>query len=151
MAIDLAVLRAEIALPQYAGLDEPATAAAINEPSIDGSRDVPASEARQIVLLSGDWAKTRLLSEQRPATLASTVAMTFVDTLLDRNTVIPSGARSQITDLLDVLVAANAISGTSKAALMSLFSSKKSRAEQLFGDGVRVDSGDISRAKAGGK
>ena len=151
MAIDLAVLRAEISLPQYAGIDEPAIAAAINERSIDGFRDVPASEVRQIVLLSGDWAKTRLLSEQRPGTTASIVAMTFVDTLSARNTVIPAEARAQIDNLLDVLVSAGVMSGATKTALIALFSTKISRAEQLFGIGVQVSSGDISRAKAGAK
>jgi hypothetical protein len=149
MPLDLATLRAEIALPQYAGLDEPAIAGALNARTIDGSRDVPAFEARQIVLLSGEWAKIKLLAEERPASTAISVAMTFVDALSDRETVLPAGNRAHIAGLLDVLVAANVLSGASKAALMLLFAAKISRAEELFGRGARVDSGDISRAKAG--
>ena len=144
MAIDLAVLRAEIALPQYANLNEHEVAAALNAKVIDSSRDVPASEARQIALLNGDWAKIRLLSEERPATVASTVAMTFVDTLSDRNTIIPSEARAQINGLLDVLVAAGAMSGATKSSLMSLFADKTSRSLKLFGEPIQA--GHVSRA-----
>lgn len=117
-----------------------------NASSIDASRDVPASEARQIVLLSGDWARIRLLSEQRPATLASTVAMTFVETLSDRNTIIPADSRSQINDLLDVLVASGAMSGGAKALLMLLFATKISRAQQAFGRDVTFSDVEAARA-----
>jgi hypothetical protein len=101
------------------------------------------------VLLSGEWAKIKLLAEERPASTAISVAMTFVDALSDRETVLPASNRAHIAGLLDVLVAANVLSGASKAALMLLFAAKISRAEELFGRGARVDSGDISRAKAG--
>jgi hypothetical protein len=147
MAIDLAVLRAEIALPQYAGLDQTAIAAMLNAKSIDGSRDVPAFEARQIVLLSGEWATIKLLAETRPATTAVSIAMTFVDTLSDRETTIPASARNQIAGLLDVLVATNVLSGSSKAALMLLFNTKISRAEQMFGPGVTLTPSQVEEAR----
>lgn len=146
MGIDLATLAAEVRLPQYAGLDEHQIAADLNEPRIDADRDVPVVEARRIVLLGGDLAKVRLLAEARPATAITPLAMTFADTMADRETVIPATAKPQIDGMLDALVAAGALSTASKAALMALFSTQISRAEQLFGE--RVGSGDISRAKA---
>jgi hypothetical protein len=147
MPLDLATLRAEIALPQYAGLDQTAIAAALNARTIDGSRDVPAYEARQIVLLSGEWAKIKLLAEERPASTAISVAMTFVDALSDRETVLPASNRAHIAGLLDVLVAANVLSGASKAALMLLFAAKISRAEELFGVGVTLTPEQVEAAR----
>jgi hypothetical protein len=147
MPLDLATLRAEIALPQYAGLDQTAIAAMLNARAIDGSRDVPAFEARQIVLLSGEWAKIKLLAETRPATTAISVAMTFVDALSDRETVLPAANRAHIAGLLDVLVAATVLSGASKAALMLLFAAKISRAEELFGVGVTLTPEQVEAAR----
>ena len=131
-------------LPQYAGLDQTAIAAGLNEPRIDADRDVPVVEARRVVLLGGDLAKVRLLAEARPATAITPLAMTFADTMADRETVIPAAAKPQIDGMLDALVAAGALSAASKAALMALFSTQISRAQQLFGE--RVEVGHVARA-----
>lgn len=144
MSIDLVTLAAEVRLPQYAGLDQTAIAAALNELRIDADRDVPVFEARRIVLLGGDLARVRLLAEARPATAITALAMTFADTLADRETVIPAAAKPQIDGMLDALVAAGALSAASKAALMALFNTKTSRAQQLFGEPVQV--GHVARA-----
>ena len=151
MPLDLATLRAWIdADPALSSLPISTASAiqiadAFNARTIDGSRDVPAFEARQIVLLSGEWAKIKLLAETRPATTAISVAMTFVDALSDRETVLPAANRAHIAGLLDVLVAANVLSGASKAALMLLFATKISRAQQEFGRDVT--SGDVEAAR----
>lgn len=144
MGIDLATLAAEVRLPQYADLDQTAIAADLNEQRIDADRDVPVFEARRIVLLRGDLARVRLLAEARPATSITPLAMTFADTMADRETVIPAAAKPQIDGMLDALVAAGALSAASKAALMALFEGKISRAEQLFGERVQV--GHVARA-----
>lgn len=146
MPIDLNTLAAEVKLPQYAGLDEPAIAELLNDRTLPADRDVPVSEARRVVLLGGDLARVKLLAEARPATSITPLAMTFADTMADRETVIPAAAKSQIDGMLAALVSAGALSAASKAALMALFDGRTSRAEQLFGE--PVGSGDVSRAKA---
>ena len=147
MGIDLATLAAEVRLPQYAGLDQTAIAADLNEPRIDADRDVPVVEARRVVLLGGDLAKVRLLAEARPATAITPLAMTFADTMADRETVIPASAKPQIDGMLDALVAAGALSAASKVALVALFAGKISRAEQMFGLGASVSPEIVERAR----
>jgi hypothetical protein len=151
MPLDLATLRAWIdADPALSSLPI-STASAMqiadvfNARTIDASRDVPAYEARRVVLLAGELAQIKLLAETRPATQATVVAMTFADTLADRETIIPASARSQIAGMLDVLVAAGVLTGATKAALMLLFAAKISRAQQEFGRDVTA--GDVEAAR----
>jgi hypothetical protein len=151
MSIDLAELKTEIAGPAYAGMDEIEIADALKASTIPADRDVPVIEARKIVLPTGELAKIKVLAETRPvdgpAASAIVAAITFAETMADRESVIPASAKSQVDTMLTGLVAANVLSGPSKAALLALFETQISRAEQMFGLGVVVQSGDVSRAK----
>lgn len=144
MPINVNALSAEVRLPKYANLDQTAIAADLNKLNIDADRDVPVADARRVALLSGDLARIKLLAEARPATAITPLAMTFAETLSDRDGIVPAGDKAAIDGMLTTLVSAGALSAASKAALMALFNTKTSRAQQLFGEPVQV--GHVARA-----
>lgn len=147
MPIDLAVLGTEVKVAKYAGWDQTAIAADLNDQRIDADRDVPVADARRVALLSGDLARIKLLAEARPATAITPLAMTFAETLSDRDGIVPAGDKAAIDGMLTALVSAGALSTAGKAGLMALFKTKISRAQQLFGEPVQV--GHVARAMGG--
>lgn len=104
----------------------------------DRSTDVsvPASRAAAVILMTGEWADIKLLAETRPATNSVKAAMTLVETLADRDRVIPAAAKASVSSKLDALVEAKALSRSSADAMLALFAGKTSRAQQLIGGSI---------------
>ena len=164
MALDdsqLPTLKTEIALPAYAGLDESATAEALNARNIAADVDVTIEAInRRLIgqgILGAIDARIAFLTAKVGAAVsvggAEEVRLANLHTARRSLELLPtyemsnSQTRTFVSNMLASLVTEGVMSGAQRTALLALASGFISRAEQLFGRGTRVDSGDVSRAK----
>lgn len=115
--------------PDVSGLSESAAAAFLNVPDVANGtrrRSVPTSEARALLLATGEWGAIKLLSRTTPTTpemqQAVAVAITTIDTmtettLLEANR---ADAYAAMQTMVGVLQAANVLTAQTAAALLAL-------------------------------
>lgn len=150
--MDYAALKAEIALPAYAGMSDAAIAAALNAATVDIVRKVPTWEARALLLATGEWGAIKLLSRQSPTmgtpeAQAVAVAITTIDSMTE-TTVLDADqadAFAAMQTMVGVLQAAGVLSAGTGAAMLALRNTKTSRAAQLGLGPVRP--GDVAAAR----
>lgn len=170
---DLAALAAEIALPAYAGMDEVQTANALNARTVTADVDVDTLAINRYLIGRGIEGRLaarveRVKAELAKAVNASPVVQADVNaaeaklrillnaqaafTRLPTFTTSDTQTRNFVFATIDALVAEGLIlneaaPNNERARLRLMSSGQISRAEQLFGAGARIDSGDVSRAK----
>lgn len=152
--MDYATIKSEIANPAYAGLDEPALAAALNAKAIPARVPVPTIAIRRYLHVVRKWARieaiaTGVLAAPDEATAIAAVEMfaALRDFPEGFDLAVPT-YYSAIAASLDDCVAAQLIAAGDKTAILALGDGRISRAEQLWGRGTVVTSGDVSRARA---
>lgn len=166
----LPTLATEIALPAYAGLDEVATAAALNVRNIASDVDVRVEDVGRYLTLNGVWGRLDARADYYRSKLAAAalnsadeIKLASIQTMIRALERLPTlntsiGANKTAVFLLieNLFLAADAtptpgegiLTLQQRNQLRQMASGLISRAEQLFGRGERVDSGDVSRAKA---
>lgn len=157
----LPTLKTEIALPAYAGRDEVATANALNVKNIAADVDVDIETIRRRLVGTGimgqidariAW-RTGRVGLEAAVNSAHEAALARLHTarrsleLLPSYTTSDAQTKTFVSNMLADLVTEGVMTGPQRTALLTLISGFISRAEQLFGRDVRVDSGDVSRAK----
>lgn len=150
--MNYSALHAEIALPAYADMSDTEIAAALNAETVQEIRDVPTSEARGLLLATGEWGALVLLarsqpSESVPAELIA-AAITAEDTLRLTETIEVSDSVNwgAVQAMLGALTSAGVISVGTRDALLALRDTTTSRAAQI-GLGL-VRPGDIATARS---
>jgi hypothetical protein len=149
--MDYAALRAEIAQPAYAGLSDAEIAAALNA-EIDAVRNVATSDARALLLATGEWGAITLLARQEPSESvpaeAIAAAITAIDTL--KLTEVLETTKTPYWQAVQAMVAglqaAGVLSEATGTALLGLRETTTTRAAQL-GLG-QVSPGDIQTARS---
>lgn len=149
--MDYAGLKAEIGLPAYAGMSDVEIAAALNA-EIDAVRDVATSDARALLLRTGEWGAITLLSRQVPSEAvpaeAVAAAITAIDTLRLTTTLETTKAPywQAVQAMVAGLQAAGVLSEATGTALLALRQTTTTRAAVL-GLG-RVSPGDVQTARS---
>lgn len=145
MAVDLAQLKSELAAAEYAGMDDTDAAAALNAKTLDGALIVQTLDIKRALFLRGVWGTLKA-----KALAGDASAITLMDALEVFQTFDMSNATyaAAIGGALTANVQASNISQGDKDAILALGAGKVSRAEQLWGLGTAVGSGDVSRARA---
>ena len=162
----LLTLKTEIALPAYAGMDEPAVADALNAKSIASDVDVDIETINRYLIGNGIDGKINARIEYYRAKIAAAAAPDSADeqklaALMNARsafTRLPSfntsvtATKNFVFTMIDTLVTEGVVTTTpavpnQRAQLRQMVAGNISRAEELFGRGTRVDSGDVSRAK----
>jgi hypothetical protein len=149
--MNYAALKSEVAKPEYAGMSDAQIAAALNATTVETIRDVPTSEARALLLSTGEWGGIVMLARATPSETipaeAVAAAITAEDTL--RLTVTLELTRDAywqaVQTLLGGLVAAGVLSAGTRAALLALRETTTSRAAQLGWSEIRTT--DIETAR----
>ncbi|MFC0384319.1 hypothetical protein [Muricoccus vinaceus] len=135
--MDYDLLRAELASPAYDGLSDQAVADALNARTIPVAVDVPTSDARGLLLGTGEWGALCILAERQTSDptemMIRAAAITARDSMLHTTTLETSRPLylGAVTQMLGALVMAQAISADSHAALLAMTQSSRSRAEEL--------------------
>ena len=152
--MDYATLKSEIAKPAYSGMDEPALAAALNAKSVPARVPVPTIAIRRYLHVVRKWARieaiaTGVLAAPDEATAIAAVEMfaalrDFPDGF---DLAVPAYYDAIAASLADC-VAAQLIAAADRTAILGFGDGQISRAEQLWGRGTVVTSGDVSRAWA---
>jgi hypothetical protein len=124
--MDYAALAAALAAPDLAALSHADAAAALSAQTVPMVRDVPTSEARAVLLATGEWGGIVLAarsdpSEQRPVALIE-VCITVVDTLRETETLEMTKPAywASVQQMLGALRQAALISEATHAALLAL-------------------------------
>lgn len=121
--MDYAALKTEIALPAYDGLSDADIAAALNEQTVAGVRDVPTADARGLLLGTGEWGALVLLARSTTAPQeAVAAAITAEDTLrLTETLEVTKPAYWQAVQVLtSALVTAGVLSSGTRDALLAM-------------------------------
>lgn len=147
--MNYAALKAEIAGPAYAGLSDAQIAAALNAPTVDVHRDVPAREIETLLLRSTEWGKVvRTADGRRAAPEAIADICISLVTAAERGRDLASASEEdfgRLQAMAEALVDAEVLSDTIRDALLALRTVQISRAAQL-GLGA-VTAGDVQTAK----
>lgn len=145
MGVSLSELKAEIALPAYAGMDEVAIADALNARNLTGPRETLSRDIIRALFLRGKWSAAKVKASQ-----GDMAATTLVDALSLFNSFDMTNAtyRAAIQSALDANVTTGTLTQGDVDAIMALGTQPISRAEQLWGNDTVVTSGDVSRARA---
>lgn len=134
---DYPALKAEIALPVYAGMTDAEIAVSLNAPTISYMQDVICSDARAILFATGEYGGIVLLSREVPSGTvpASLVAaaITAIATLDQAQAIQASNSTAwgAVQQMLGAFVQAGTLSQASNDALLALAPATTSRAEQL--------------------
>lgn len=161
MPIDLVALKAEIALPAYAGMDEPTIANALNAQTIAADKDVVIETINRRLIGQGILGKidARIAYYTPKAGAAVSVNGTDEQKLATLHTarrsleLLPyfemsnAATKTFVSNMTADLVTEGVMSAGQRTALLALADGFISRAEQMFGRGTVVSSGDVSRAK----
>lgn len=170
-ATDQAALKAEIALPAYAGMTEPEIATALNARNIAADTDVPVLSIDRYLASNGIWGRIDARADYYRSKLAAEPGVNSVnerklaalrtmaralERLPDFQTSNPAN-KAAVFALIENLYLPTDATPTPGEGLITLQQRNQlrqmvagliSRAEQMFGAGTRITSGDVSRARA---
>lgn len=150
--MDYAALYAELANdPEgigYAGKSDAERAALLNAPTRDGWRDVTVGEIAGYALLNLAWPGIEAAAESQDAqvrAVARSALALMTNPAIQTVELSKADKRAAFTALLDVLVAAGAITAGHKAGVLALGQIKISRAQELGFGHVQIQ--DIINAE----
>lgn len=157
----LPALKTEIAFPAYEGLSEPDIATALNTKNISADVDIQIELIHRRLIGQGILGKIDArIAYYVPKVGAEVAVNSAVEgklaTLYNARTsleFLPSyemtngPTKTFVSNMLTDLVAEGVLTNPQRTALLVLADGLISRAEQLFGRGTVIDSGDVSRAK----
>lgn len=149
--MDYAALKAEIAKPDYAGLDNTAIVALLNALTIKETQSIPAAEVKKQFIKTSVLARAKFFAEGTANDLDLRIAcQTVYDSLLyDAFTDLDPNDSAQgplIQGFLAALKASGCIDDPGIAAVLDLANVQISRSSQLF-DVPRITEADIERAR----
>lgn len=155
MPIDLAVLHDELTDDPlsvgYAGLSDAEAADALNTPNRSGKQEVPASEVRRYVLLNGLWPAIQAVAANGANLFYQGTAITILETLkpnsFDSIRMNDPQVAGAVTQMLQTMVDAGAMTTANKNAMVALGDATISRAQEL-GLGL-VHHLDVAEARNG--
>lgn len=160
--MNLATLKTEIALPAYAGMSENEMAAALNAQTIPADIDVATVLiARRLIgqgILGKIDARIAYYTPKAGAAVskdgADEVALSKLHTARRALELLPAfemtnaQTKTFVQNMTADLVTEGVMTAPQRTQLLAIADGFISRAEQLFGRGTVVTSGDVSRAKA---
>lgn len=153
--MDLATLKAEIARPEYTGMDNIAIAAAINAKTVAVTQIIPASAVKQYLLIEGILSAAEFFAQDAANDLKTRIACQTVRDVfagdafpdIDPNN---TAHMKTVNGILDALEFAGLLSVAQRAAVLALGQVEVALWQTVFTDGEPprpLDHGDIIVAK----